>query len=369
MNRKFFSTSAVVLVVTLFAFLSSLSFGQPQEVDKQKIVSRVAQDWIRIGTKQYEKGFYGQAEKSLLRALDYQKYLSVSDINQINDLLTKVKSASESDSVIAENMQKGGELFAEGKLLEAQACYEQAKNSPGISKDKLDYIEGILKEIDEKIKQRTKAVDQICKDSVKLFEKEDYENARKGFLEVSRESLFKAEKGKSAEEYLAKIDSILVQRTEFPSLETEEAERAQAEESLLTEIAAPVSDDGEAAELMDVNAVTDVAATKKPTVDVAEAKAIEKAPKPTLSVKESYSRAVVKSAVDNADKLTREGRFYHANKAVEKAYNVLEANRSVIGVELYNQHKNELKVLSDMIIAGRTDWLGETEDKAEEKKQ
>jgi len=373
LDKRYLSTASRVLLVSLFVgfISSSLTIAQPQQPDKQKIVNRVAQDWMRVGAKQYERGFYSQAEKSLLRALDYKKYLSVSDLNQINELLTKVKNAAEDNSKVDENMKKGGLLFAEGKLPEAQMCYEQAKSSQNISADKLKYIEETLKEIDRKIKQRKKVAGQIYKDSVKFFEKEDYENARKGFLEVSREELFQAEKGKSAEQYLAKIDAIFVQRTEFPSLEEEkiEREKAKTEESLLTEIAAPTGSDGKTEESVEVIGVIEVVDVNvnEPTVDVAKVKIVETESKPKLSVKESYSRAVVKNAVDTADKLAREGRFYHAQKAVEKAFNVLTANRNMIGDELYNQYKEQLKILSEMIIAGRMEWLGETEDKTEQK--
>ncbi len=381
MNKKLFSIASAVLLVSLFVISSSLSFAESKvepkavskEVDKQKIISKVAQDWVKIGTKQYEKGFYSQAEKSLLRALDYQKYLSASDISQINDLLNKVKSANVSSSVIAENIEKGGQLLAEGKLLGAKACYEQAKGTEGISADQLSSVEEALKEIDEKIKQRTKAVTQIYKESVKSFDKGDYETARKGFLEVSKDELFKAEEGKSSEEYLAKIDAILVQRTEFPVLEekkTEDANNSKAEENLLTEVATPASSEAEKeilVEVKDVNGVIEVVDINESAIDIAKVEAVETAAKPKLSVKESYSRAVVKSEVDNADKLTREGRFYHANKAVEKAYSVLEANKAMIGDELYVQYTKQLKVLSDMITAGRTEWLGETENKVEDK--
>ena len=373
MDKRYFSTTGMVLLVTLFVVFisSSLTIAETQEPEKQKIVSRVAQDWIKVGIKQYEKGFYSQAEKSFLRALDYQKYLSVSELNQINELLTKVKNADDNNNKIDENMKKGGQLLTEGKLVEAQKCYEQAKSSPNISADKLKYIEETLKDIDQKIKQRKSVAEQIYKDSVKLFEKEDYENARKGFLEVSREELFQAEKGESAEQYLAKIDEILVQRTEFPPVEEKKVEeaKAKAEEGLLTEIATPTEGEVKIEKPIEVIGVIEFIDVNEQPAEVAGANAVETESKPKLSVKESYSRAVVKNAVDTADKLTKEGRFYHAKKAVEKAYNVLTANRNMIGDELYNQYKAQLKTLSDMITVDRTEWLGETEDEAEPEKQ
>jgi len=362
-NRNLSTTGKALLAILLIVVISSsFAIAKDQGAEKQQIVHRVAQDWIRVGNKQYEKGFYSQAEKSLLRALDYKKYLSVADLNQINELLTEVKTAAEGSVKVDKNMKKGGQLLAEGKLLEAQSCYEQAKRSPGIAAGKEQYIEATLKEIAQKIKERKKVIGQVYKDSVKLFKKEDYENARKGFLEVSGDELFQAGKGKSAEQYLAKIDAILVQRTEFPSLEEEKAEKEKAiiEENLLTEIAAPAVSEPIVEEPVDVIEIIEVVGAD----DTEEIKVVEIASKPKLSVKESYGRAVVKSAVDTADNLATEGRFFHAKKAVDKAYTVLSANQAVIGDELYNQYKEQLKTLSDMITAGRMEWLGETEDNA-----
>lgn len=339
MDKKYSSTAGRGFLAILFVvFISSSLIGAgPQQSDKQKIVSRVAQDWIKIGLKQYEKGFYSQAEKSFLRALDYEKYLSAGDINQINEHLTKARTAGDDSGKIEEEMKKGGQLFAEGKLAEAQKCYEQAKSYPNVSAGNQKYIEDTLKEIDQKIKQRQKVAGQTYKDSVKFFEKKDYENARKGFLEVSREDLFQTENGKSAEQYLTEIDAVLIQRTEFPSLVEEKIVQAKAteEEGLLTEMAMPI--------------------------EAVQVKAVEIKSKPKLSVKESYGLAVVKNAVDSADTLTKERRFYHAKNAVDKAYNALSENRSLIGEELYNQYNSQLKVLSDIITASRTEWLGETE--------
>ena len=373
MDKKYLSTAGKGLLVTLLVVFisSSLTIAKPQKLDKQKIVHRVAQEWIRVGTKQYEKGFYTQAERSLLRALDYKKYLSVDDLNQINGLLTKVKDASVNNSKVEENMRKGGQLFAEGKLLEAQTCYKQAKNSPSVQEDKLKYIEETLKDIDQKIKQRRKALDKTYKASVKFFENEDYENARKGFLQVSGDELFQVGKGETPEQYLVKIDAILVQRTEFPPLDEEKTklEKAKVEENLLTEIAAPAESQDIAKEPVEVIGVIDVTQADEPLADNVKIEAVEVESKPKLSVKESYSRAVVKNAVDTVEKFTKEGRFYHAKKAVDKAYSVLEANRNVIGEEFYNQNKGQLKILTDMITAGRMDWLGETDDKAEQSNQ
>jgi general secretion pathway protein D len=57
------------------------------EPEKQKVVRRVAQDWIRIGTEQYKRGYYGAAEQSFLRAQQYAEYLAAGERRKLDQWL------------------------------------------------------------------------------------------------------------------------------------------------------------------------------------------------------------------------------------------------------------------------------------------
>lgn len=96
-----------VLILLLPAALPKEAWSQTN-VDKQKIVRQVAQNWIRVGTEQYKRGFYKAAEKSFLMARDYQEYLTVAEREKLNELLeeTRIAQGAEPSAAIESKPQK-----------------------------------------------------------------------------------------------------------------------------------------------------------------------------------------------------------------------------------------------------------------------
>ena len=62
--------------------------------DKDKVVRQIVDNWIQIGTEQYKRGFYAQAEKSFMRAKDYEEYLTTEERAKLNESLQKAHKAA-----------------------------------------------------------------------------------------------------------------------------------------------------------------------------------------------------------------------------------------------------------------------------------
>ena len=91
----------LVIFTSILLLTTALSEGaRPQagESGKQKIVRQVAQRWIQVGMKQYERGFFRAAEQSFLRARDYEEYLTVGERERLNKLLERTHTADLSTS-------------------------------------------------------------------------------------------------------------------------------------------------------------------------------------------------------------------------------------------------------------------------------
>ena len=92
---KKFLLRVSVLVLFLTA-LSGLGLAQANEVDRRQVVRGVAQNYIQVGTEQYQRGYYEAAERSLLRAQDYQEYLTAAERERLSELLKKTHAARSS---------------------------------------------------------------------------------------------------------------------------------------------------------------------------------------------------------------------------------------------------------------------------------
>jgi len=74
-------------ILLLAAGLLGTAPAQTSKDDRTKAVREVAQYFIQTGIKQYERGYYIQAEKSFFRALDYEKYLTAATLKNLNELM------------------------------------------------------------------------------------------------------------------------------------------------------------------------------------------------------------------------------------------------------------------------------------------
>jgi hypothetical protein len=89
----------ILMVATTFADEMS---PKTAKGDNEKVVRQVVDNWIQIATEQYKRGFYAAAEKSFLRAKDYEEYLTAAERDKLNDSLQQAhKAAVERESALA----------------------------------------------------------------------------------------------------------------------------------------------------------------------------------------------------------------------------------------------------------------------------
>ncbi len=62
--------------------------------DKDKVVRQIVDNWIQIGTEQYKRGFYAAAEKSFMRAKDYEESLTAEERAKLNESLQMAHKAA-----------------------------------------------------------------------------------------------------------------------------------------------------------------------------------------------------------------------------------------------------------------------------------
>ena len=91
--KKCLLVLALVSLLSLGSFLSGSVSAETSETGKQKIVRRVAQNFIDAGIDLYRRGSYKQAERSLLLAQEYEKDLPVSMREKLNELLGMTQAA------------------------------------------------------------------------------------------------------------------------------------------------------------------------------------------------------------------------------------------------------------------------------------
>lgn len=93
-----FSKWLIIGIVLLLVFanlpISRSGLVRADEVgDKTKMRRQVASKWIEVGTEQYKRGLYKQAEKSFLLAQEYNEYLTNSSRVKLNELLIQTRAA------------------------------------------------------------------------------------------------------------------------------------------------------------------------------------------------------------------------------------------------------------------------------------
>ncbi len=89
--------------------------------DKDKVVRQIVDNWIQIGTEQYKRGFYAAAEKSFMRAKDYEESLTAEERAKLDQSLQMAHKAA------AEQAAKPGTAGPSVPQPEAKPVVEQPK--------------------------------------------------------------------------------------------------------------------------------------------------------------------------------------------------------------------------------------------------
>jgi hypothetical protein len=175
MNSTGYSAKSNMKAISLFLILvfllpAAVAFGiespsQKKESGKEQIVSEVAKQWLAVGSEQYKKGLYTSAEKSLLRARDYQEYLTDAQRKELNELLDKTHAFIKDRELVLKQLEKADELIARNKLAEAKEGLEKFRFSEFITEEQRQKVLDKLAEVDAKLPagQKTNMPSEIKK--------------------------------------------------------------------------------------------------------------------------------------------------------------------------------------------------------------
>ncbi len=349
-------------VLTVFAALSFSPLCRaaelqldPAEQEKARVLREVALNWIHVGQTQSERGFYLQAEKSLLTAQNYREYLTGPEHAELNDHLQKAHEKALQREAILQHVRRARELVKQGQPIKARAHFEKVRDSNLLTDQERQLISKELKTIDQHFDAQRDEVTELYDRSVELFRAGQLEKAREGFLEVSKYGLLVAPEGETPEDYLVEIDSILTERLQhllpadnvptnrFPEFTrpdpdinlppTDQPQETDVEEQLLVE-------DAPAESLPELPAELPTDANEAPTEQLdARTKIIR-----------SYTEAIVEDTVEKVAGYLDTGRFEEAVKAVRKAAELVNENRLYLGDYLFRQHTIRLQQLTDQVL-------------------
>ena len=345
--------------------------SQAGKEDKKEVVQQVAQNWIEVGEKQYQRGFYEAAEQSFLRAEDYKEFLTAAERQKLKEYIEKAHSAAVERKSIQEHIQTADGLVKQNELIKAKAHLETAQGSKLLTEEERQLITKKLKEIDNRLGGQKEEIAGIYKESVELYKAGQLEKARDGFLKVAKSGLLTAPQGETAEDYLVKIDKTLAVEVK-PSVSKQEKEAKPAEkvsdtaaetviEDKLLEASAEPAQKVQAQPTQKPSTSMAVAAgeTKVAEVKVAGAATSEndyiEVVNRKRSIVQGHTKAVVADAQTKAQTYMSKGEFEKAREAVEAAERTVNENSLQLGDYLFKQYTGQLKQLSEQISQGQAE--------------
>lgn len=94
--KRLVETLILVMLTSIMMVTTALAEDAPKtdKGDKDKVVRQIVDNWIQIGTEQYKRGFYAAAEKSFMRAKDYEESLTTEERTKLNESLQKAHKAA-----------------------------------------------------------------------------------------------------------------------------------------------------------------------------------------------------------------------------------------------------------------------------------
>ena len=340
-----------VSVLLLATALSGVAPAQASEADKQKVVRQVAQKWIQVGTEQYGRGFFKAAQQSLLRAQEYQGYLTATEREKLTELLEKTHIAVLQRERILEHIQTAEKQVEQGQLIKAKSHLEKVKDSDFLTEAERQLITEGLKKIDNQLGEQKKEIIELYNRSVGFYRTGQLEKAYEGFIKVAESRFPISPPGESAEDYLAKIDNILG-RPVRPSVPTE-----REPEKKFPEITVPAIEE----ELLGVEAEPTRKAEPKiireperkpvfvPSEPVTDEGSYIEMVNRRRNIRRRYTRTVVSDANDKARSYISRGEFDEAKEEVEVAERTVNEYQLDLGDELFRQYSSQLKQLTEEI--------------------
>jgi len=368
-----------------------VTLSQSSEADRQNIFRQVAEKWIETGIEQYNKGFFEQAEQSLLRAGNYLEYLTDAKRKQLQELLGKVRAAAEERKTLRQLYRTVNELIKQDRLDKAKSHLEKIKDNKALTADERAQIEEALSEIDKIIKamailgeaeevkpvvkkqpepppkkevikpavepdERKKKIAELYYRSMGYYRTGELAKAREGLIKVKESGLIPPLMVKTIESHLKQIDKKLAQKAK-PQAAKPNAPKAKIPRPIVTEPNIPkpkVTMPGKVKEKITALKATEPVTEKGGYIEVIKRK---------TNTLRSYTNAVVNDAVAKAQKYISQGEFDKARAAVDTAKITVSKNQMYLGSELYKRYNDTLQQLIEAIKKAEKEQQKQLEEK------
>jgi hypothetical protein len=311
----------------------------------------MAVELIDVGVIQFEKALFEAAEKSFLKAQRFKRYLGNEELSKLSRYLKQASNSAMRRKGIVEHILQADKLVREGQLIRAKAHLKAIEGSELLTDRERKLVKEGLDKIDRWAKEQEKQVERVYQRSVQLYNEGQLENARAGFIKVAQSGLLALPDGQTAEDYIHMVDNILGKMAEPLAITDIEL----YERKKVTERALPggvgILGDGKGMARPSPMSGLGIATQQH---ENAYFEAINR----KRSLIQGYTGAIVKDSFVKARDYINTGKYYQAQKEVEKVRQVLEENRLYIDDGFYTQSSAQLKQYEDEINKGREKWLG-----------
>jgi tetratricopeptide (TPR) repeat protein len=348
-NTLFITLICLFLSAVLMPNAAICANGQQ---DRQKLIEQLVDRWMQIGMEQYERRYFKAAEQSFLMAKDYEEYLGTEQRDKLNDWIEKSHAAAAEVDRLSASLATAQQLMAEGRLAEARALFELARNSQYLTPETRQIVEQGLARTSGETVVRQAEMAKLYRQSVDYYNAGELEKARVGFLEISKSGLMVAPAGSTPEDYLDKIDAALAQKMMQPGDTRPEAGDIEKElfgpEPVVPEHRPmPMAVEQPTVTVVPSQPVTQVA--EQPEQSGGYIEVIKR----RQNILRSHTEAVVSDALAKARSYQAENQFDQATKSVEYAQNIVNKNRLPLGEEIFKRYSDELQRMRDEISSVR----------------
>lgn len=325
----FHCKNALIKKVCLFLLFAMValavvpSISKTYAADKETQLKRVAQEFLLVGKAQYDKQMYDAALVSLQKSNSYRQYLTSPQQSELDALLEKVNSKTSAIQGINDLMNQADTLIGEGKYQQAKSILEGLSAKSELDSHTRTKISNKISEIDTKISSQQQQLQSAYNESVALYEKGMYEEARSGFEEIVLAEMTIGEPGKTAQDYLKKINNAI-------------AEKTQAQQ-------VPVSEELDATEAMVVSVPQETVVT-----DEISGSYLDKVNQ-QRNIQQSYTKAIVDDALSSAESFRAKQEYDQARAKLVQAQAIVSRNKLALGDDLYKEYAVKLELMDKQI--------------------
>jgi len=222
--------ASILLTATVFAQVSSSPSGQGSNDD---MMQHLVQYFMRVGTQQYERGYYVEAEKTFQMAQSYGGTLEPLEQRKLESMLEKAGLAAIERKRVLAALQSAQQLLDEGQAAAGQTQLEAIQDSEFLTQKERDAIAATLRgsatgggdalaradvtpseasdaaatsrpgDALERYKNR---IANLYYESVKAYHSGDFETAQAGFKEVLRSGLMPGTMAETIRGYMADME-------------------------------------------------------------------------------------------------------------------------------------------------------------------